>query len=822
MKESTNQIQRDPQIAQFVSSLEPEVPEVESDPGEGVIAFYHVLVLRGMEHVCAKPNRDRAELSVLGAETCVPPTVAWCGMSWVQFSAMPAVVLATMESPAKKVILFIEELKAEITADMAKVYVSFCKENKSFDTFSSWCNETIAAATANIKTGKETIESCNRRIEELSGFEAAGEAEIKNAASGWHQVAQATKIREKELKAFEASKSELDSSLKAMDEALAEFNSTEASSGAFLQRRSTLPGVLPIRKLLHVNLVNSKMALQDLQLLSKFASSPTSGTLLQGDINGEYNSASGQVIGVIKTTKTDFEEDLKELTDEEAEKKKVHGISAADGRKMMSTLQKEQTDLKSFLVEQKTNAGNSVKELSDKKTLRDETTAQLKAERAVADESLLTETEDTCKEKTYQFGERKKLRDQELKGVTAALEVLSSDDAQATFKSARAPNGDQLLCASFHTEAASFVQLAAARDMEPAEVQGVQQAYHALQQTASEYHSLSLAKLAVQLKTSGSAFRKVLKQIDTQIEFLKAEGEEDVKHKARCLKQMEDSDSAIATLEDTISKAGTKIQRMEGRQAEMEDALKTLQGLLTPGVAVAKETKKDIVDRQEARDKERKDHLEALKHDQDALVLLETAMEQIGKFFKENKIDTGAALIQRHQAEPEKYRDMPDAGFKDADYEGAKGSTKGLMAGEPNRGMMETIKGDMEAEIANGKKQDKENQALYEKDYGALKELRLSCLVIFNSDCHPAQELLDTQKEQELTSTKALADLKSDTETKKEFKDDKTDEKTAAEKNKENLNTDCAWVKTNFDSRREKRQAEIQGLVEAKGVLQAV
>lgn len=504
------------------------------------------------------------------------------------------------------------------------------------------------------------------------------------------------------------------------------------------------------------------MALQDLQLLSKFASSPTSGTLLQGDINGEYNSASGQVIGVIKTTKTDFEEDLKELTDEEAEKKKVHG-------KMMSTLQKEQTDLKSFLVEQKTNAGNSVKELSDKKTLRDETTAQLKA-----DESLLTETEDTCKEKTYQFGERKKLRDQELKGVTAALEVLSSDDAQATFKSA-----------------ASFVQLAAARDMEPAEVQGVQQAYHALQQTASEYHSLSLAKLAVQLKTSGSAFRKVLKQIDTQIEFLKAEGEEDVKHKARCLKQMEDSDSAIATLEDTISKAGTKIQRMEGRQAEMEDALKTLQGEI-------KETKKDIVDRQEARDKERKDHLEALKHDQDALVLLETAMEQIGKFFKENKIDTGAALIQRHQAEPEKYRDMPDAGFKDADYEGAKGSTKGLM------GMMETIKGDMEAEIANGKKQDKENQALYEKDYGALKEL------------------LDTQKEQELTSTKALADLKSDTETKKEFKDDKTDEKTAAEKNKENLNTDCAWVKTNFDSRREKRQAEIQGLVEAKGVLQAV
>mmetsp|Transcript_20545 Transcript_20545/g.25388 ORF Transcript_20545/g.25388 Transcript_20545/m.25388 type:complete len:269 (+) Transcript_20545:1-807(+) len=263
-----------------------------------------------------------------------------------------------------------------------------------------------------------------------------------------------------------------------------------------------------------------------------------------------------------------------------------------------------------------------------------------------------------------------------------------------------------------------------------------------------------------------------------------------VKHKARCLKQMEDSDATIATLEDTIAKADTKIQRMQGRQTEMEDALKTLQGEI-------KETKKDIVERQKNRDEERKEHLAALKHDQDALVLLETAMEQIGKFFKENKIDPTAALIQRHQAEP-KYKDMPDAGFKDADYEGAKGSTKGLL------GMMETIKGDMEKEIENGKQQDKENQALYQKDYGALKEL------------------LDTQKEQELTSTKALADLKSDTETKKEFKDSKTDDKKAEEKNKENLNTDCAWVKTNFDSRREKRQAEIQGLVEAKGVLQAV
>ena len=55
MKETTNQIQRDPQIAQFVSSLEPEVPEVESGPGEGLVdrCGKHIFFLIGNQpYVC--------------------------------------------------------------------------------------------------------------------------------------------------------------------------------------------------------------------------------------------------------------------------------------------------------------------------------------------------------------------------------------------------------------------------------------------------------------------------------------------------------------------------------------------------------------------------------------------------------------------------------------------------------------------------------------------------------------------------------------------------------------------------------------------------
>ncbi|CAJ1388937.1 unnamed protein product [Effrenium voratum] len=663
----------------------------------------------------------------------------------VILALLPVLVLAALESPAKKVVLFIQELQEEIKADMAK-------EKASFETFAAWCDETTKAAKENIKTAEETIESCSRRIEALSGFEAAGGAEIanaeKNVVETGKRLEEAAAMRAKEKKAFEASKEELEASLQAMTEALKEFSE---DGSAFLQRRSQGTGAL--RRMLQLNIVSSKVPIQDLQLLSAFAQSGDLSLLQGAGVGGGM----GQVIGVLKTTKTDFEEELKELLAEEEEKSKVHG-------KMMGSLQKEQSDLETFLLEQKSNNGNSAKELSEKKTLRDETTAQLKA-----DKELLTSTEDTCKEKTYQFNDRKKLRDQELKGVKQALELLTSDDAQAAFQG---------------SAAVSFAQLRQLRHHD----QRREKALQALQATATKSRSLAVAKIAAELSTGG-VFRKVIMQIDTQIGALQAEEKEDVDHKDRCLKQMAASDETLSLLEDSITKAGVKIGRMEGQAGEIQKELDTLK-------AEIKETGKDIVDRQESRDKEREEHLAALKHDQDALVLMDNAMEQITKFFKDNKVDVGASLIQRHQSG--KPGAMPDAGFEDADYQGQKDSTKGLVA------MMQMVKEDLEAEIENGKAQDTENQALYQKDYAALKEL------------------LDTQKQQQLTATKALADLKEDTEGKKEFQDDKAAEKKSEEKNKENLHADCAWVKTNFDSRREKRQAEIQGLVEAKGLLAAV
>merc|ERR1712216_582985 len=273
----------------------------------------------------------------------------------------------------------------------------------------------------------------------------------------------------------------------------------------------------------------------------------------------------------------------------------------------------------------------------------------------------------------------------------------------------------------------------------------------------------------------------VIRSIDRQITMLQDEDKKDVEHRDRCNKQLADTAAGLASVGDLLKKTNTKLQRMESQAQEQDGALQKLQ-------AEINETKAEMANRSAERKEEREEYLVALKHDEEALKLMTDAKTQIQKFFKENKIDMSFV-----QSEP-----APDAGFEDQKYEGGKDSTNTLLK------MMSMVEKDMTDEIENSKAEEKENLALFEKDYSALKDL------------------LTAQTEKELSSTKALADIQDDIESKKEFKDDTEAEKASSEKASDKLDSDCSWVKENFHSRREQRKAEIDGLVQAKGLLAGV
>eukprot|EP00441_Pelagodinium_beii_P020839 CAMPEP_0197660906 /NCGR_PEP_ID=MMETSP1338-20131121/51134_1 /TAXON_ID=43686 ORGANISM="Pelagodinium beii, Strain RCC1491" /NCGR_SAMPLE_ID=MMETSP1338 /ASSEMBLY_ACC=CAM_ASM_000754 /LENGTH=716 /DNA_ID=CAMNT_0043238359 /DNA_START=53 /DNA_END=2203 /DNA_ORIENTATION=+ len=702
--------------------------------------------------------------------------------------ALPCLALAAdPESPINKVVTFIKELKDEVTAD-------FTAENTSWDKYAKWADDTIKLAKEDIEKEEGIITKATQLIEENSGGQAASGAEIANAKKelkeNAERTAEATEVFGKDKKEYEAAKKELEDSITALKGAKAELQkgkdkiaaSKEASDKEQADKnkeardnlkahddsakksliQTSLKAIqFALRKVLSLPLVNEKVSTEDLQALSSLAKS---GSQKQGflqvdgpDINGDYQESSGAAFGIIETTLEDFEGDLKTANEDFAAKD-------ASFKKLSDELAKEKSELEKFLGEQKANNGNSAKTLAENKEKKTQTQEALDA-----DTLLLTTTEDNLKEKKHQYDNRVKLRLQELAGIDQGIAILTSDSAKKTFEESAKVN---------------FLQLAAGRsELTEEQASARSQAYQALKAVSSEYHDLKIARLAVKVKSTGH-FDKVIDRIDRQISRLRDEEEEDVEHRDRCQEQQANNEAEIATLTDSIAKANTKVTRLGEEEKEMKSDLTELRGEIEAN-------EKDMADAEKERNEERTAHLTALKHDKEALSLLEDAIVSIKAFYKENKI----AVLQYESKGTAPDKTAPELGFDSKNYEGGKDSTKGLL------GMMDMVKEDMEAEIKQGKADDKKNQELFEKDRMAMKDL------------------LTKQKDKELASVKALAEKQDEISDKEDFKADQDNSLKSANSEKKNLVSDCAWVKDKFESRRKKRKAEIEGLTEAKGLL---
>jgi len=168
----------------------------------------------------------------------------------------------------------------------------------------------------------------------------------------------------------------------------------------------------------------------------------------------------------------------------------------------------------------------------------------------------------------------------------------------------------------------------------------------------------------------------------------------------------------------------------------------------------------------------------------------------LSKFYKNNKI----ALALVHKAGSPEYKVDPDKAPEtwSEPYGGRKSESTGILA------ILAMLTEDLEKEIADSRKDDAEAQAKYEEQEGAL------------------QKTLDAQTDTKVNLEEELAGLEERIDMTEQYKKGKQDDESAEGDAEKALNTDCKWVKTHFESRREKRKNEIQGLVDAKGFLAGV
>merc|ERR1740121_2015999 len=204
------------------------------------------------------------------------------------------------------------------------------------------------------------------------------------------------------------------------------------------------------------------------------------------------------------------------------------------------------------------------------------------------------------------------------------------------------------------------------------------------------------------------------------------------------------------------------------------------------------------------RNKEHASFKFSVQDDGAAIEVLNMAMKALSKFYVENLIDlsltqvaqTGGASEDPLEAGPEYTVDEDKApGMPKGEYKGAKEPTKDIMS------ILEMITQDVQKGVDAARKEDDLAQQQYEESRGALKKV-----------LHATRATkVATEKEVAALSVKVTQAQALHTQSSEEL---------ASQQNlKAALASDCGWVATDFEPRREARKKEMEGLQEAQNVL---
>merc|ERR1719310_553000 len=203
-------------------------------------------------------------------------------------------------------------------------------------------------------------------------------------------------------------------------------------------------------------------------------------------------------------------------------------------------------------------------------------------------------------------------------------------------------------------------------------------------------------------------------------------------------------------------------------------------------------TKKDLKEMEDTRKAEHAAYEEAKTDDEGAVTVLTSAIDAMSAFYKNNKVE----LIQTKQPVFERSPDAaPDATFSSAGKSG--GESKGILS------IMTMLKEDLEDEITNAVKMEKENQFYFERSVKA------------------AHQLLKELKDKKETLHGQIADMNTEIDNQFQEREDLNDMYNEEKLYLGSIEPDCQYLYDTFDERRAKRQTETQSLIDAKGMLES-
>jgi len=649
-----------------------------------------------------------------------------------------------------KVVRLLQDMKTELQRDLDD-------DKAVHEKLDCWCKTNDREKTQAIATGEA-------RSSELDAFlgEAKGKMqEIKTnrdttqeeVDSDWAALNQASALRMKENKEFHSEETQLLDAVQAADQAIVVLGEHHPELAQLRAAASHLrrANVLSFGSL---STAAKSEALRAF-LAEHEESREGAASFLAVPGFQSYRPQSGQIFGILKQMKEDFERNLGDAQKREATAaKEFADLKAAKedeialGKKSVAQLDQEFADFGE-------KSAQAFKELED-------TQHQLDLDRA-----FLADLKKKCSESDAEFDARVKSRLEEISAVEDTIKILNDDASFDTFTK---------------TVDASFFQTSSGLSQRE-ELARRQRAVSVLALAASRAQSPRLSLLATRAQLD--AFVKVKEEIDKMVVELQTQQKDEVDHRDWCIKEMNDNNRSQEAAYDKKASLQAKI-------ADLEKSIESL----TRGMET---TTKEIADMQEqmkraseTREAENADYQQTVMDQRLTQVILRKALTRMKEvyFFLQEEPQPGAA----HTALSGNHTSAGNGPARFTKYEQHTGGSRVVA-------MLKTIIKDSVTAEDEAIKSEEDAQIAYE-DFMKQSNQMITAA---------------TKKVSHMSGARAAA--KEDLVMAGSDLTDTVAELEGLHLTLGNLHKGCDFVLHNFDARQSARAAEVDALKEAKAIL---
>merc|ERR1719281_285350 len=371
-----------------------------------------------------------------------------------------------------------------------------------------------------------------------------------------------------------------------------------------------------------------------------------------------YQSASGEIFGILKTMKEQFEANLNNAQIQEtADNKAFDDLKTAKTSEIAAT--------ESSLGEKNEALGSASFKKAKADQDKEDTQNILEA-----DTKYLMELKATCATADADFELRRKTRIEETTAVTKALGFLQSDEAQdlfhASLSGASLIQKAQKKKSSRNANAADFLKKAAKKLNRPV-----------------------LAALAVKVRLD--AFKKAKEMIQTMIDELVKQQKDEVEKKDMCIAEINSNDTSTEAATRDKDEAIEKIEALAATIDTLTKEIEDLKKQVADGQTAMKRAGED-------RELENKDFQLTIADQRATQKVLTTALDILKGFYDK------AALVQKGKQEPYVAGPPPPAAFKAYEKQSSGGVT----------GAIESVIADSKAVEADAIQAESDAQQGYE------------------------------------------------------------------------------------------------------------